>query len=75
MHSPIPLNSIWKDRRSGLPHFVIGSGHTTKEHEWEQDEDLVITWSFPLAQPLNDVAGFSWMGPSEDFLRAFVMVK
>lgn len=48
----------------GLVHYITSAGKKS-----------VTTWSEPIRDANSEVAGFSWMGPIEDFYKQFKPLK
>ena len=62
----ITLQSLWKyvgyGDGKGLTHMVIHNRGAS-----------IITWSRPCDD--EEIGGYSWMGPTQDFLKEFREVK
>ena len=70
---PFKRNTVWKNANSNtnpLLHLVID----VSPHEEIKGSDYVTTWSAPFEKPSEKVAGYSWYGPVEEFLKNFVAV-
>lgn len=66
----ITRNSIWLDNASRH-----ANGRHVAHMVFEVSSAGVATWSEPLQPETEGIAGYSWLGPIEEFVKQFTMVR